>query len=81
MNEQLGGPDTFNQLQEREHPIFSILRRSFDTLKPEDQLLFMDVALFYPEEENGVYWSCNVFEWLSMVHGVSMDAIMRRVRL
>ncbi|KAG0615190.1 hypothetical protein M758_5G022300 [Ceratodon purpureus] len=43
--------DVFNRQREPHHPIFSILRKSFDTLLPEDQMLFMDVALFLPEFE------------------------------
>ncbi|KAG0562531.1 hypothetical protein KC19_9G153800 [Ceratodon purpureus] len=43
--------DIFNQSRENNHPIFSILRRSFDALSPGDQLLFMDVALYLPKLE------------------------------
>ncbi|KAG0569869.1 hypothetical protein KC19_6G122200 [Ceratodon purpureus] len=43
---QLEEEDVFNQRQEQENPVFSILRRSFDTLKFEYRMLFIDVALF-----------------------------------
>lgn len=66
------------------HPIFSILRRSFDELEDEDQLLFMDVALFdidgdYKKWRDYPIW--NFFEWLSMVHGTSVATVKRRVML
>ena len=38
--------DVFNQRREVENGVFSILRWSFDMLREEDKLLFMDVALF-----------------------------------
>jgi hypothetical protein len=41
--------DLFNLHREEEHPIFSILRKSFDILSSMDRMLFMDVALFLPE--------------------------------
>lgn len=44
------GENIFNQTREKDHPIFSILRTSFDSLSVEDQLFFMDVALFLPED-------------------------------
>jgi hypothetical protein len=47
--EQLMKLDTFNQFCEKKHPIFSILRKSFDDLSKEDQDLFMDIALFFPD--------------------------------
>jgi hypothetical protein len=67
--------DIFNLSKEIIHPIFSILRRSFDAVCEEDQLLFMDVALFTPKRlylplENS-HVACpklNVSEWLRMVH-------------
>jgi hypothetical protein len=78
--------DIFNLSKESDHPIFSILRRSFDGVSEEDQLLFMDVALFTP---NRIYmrWeylliTCsmlNVFEWLGMVHRRSAGDVIRGV--
>ncbi|KAG0562697.1 hypothetical protein KC19_9G165600 [Ceratodon purpureus] len=44
--------DIFNQSRENNHPIFSILRKSFDALSLGDQLLFMDVALYLPDEDS-----------------------------
>jgi hypothetical protein len=76
--------DIFNLSKETDHPIFSILRRSFDVVSKEDQLLFMDVALFTPRRSyvwkypRGSYvWkyqflssghTLDGFEWLGMVH-------------
>ncbi|KAG0588953.1 hypothetical protein KC19_2G280800 [Ceratodon purpureus] len=77
--------DIFNQSRENNHPIFSILRKSFDALSPGDQLLFMDVALYLPNEDpyallsaqlfGGAY---NVFDWLLVVHNFQRnDDVMR----
>jgi hypothetical protein len=80
--------DIFNLLEESDHPIFSILRRSFDAVSEEDKLLFMDVVLFIPTRFH-LAWkktsiSCahklNVFEWLGMVHGRSTSNVIRGVR-
>ena len=81
-NLQFDEVDIFNPLREKEHPIFSVLRKSFDTLLPEDQLLFMDAALFYPERSFFLReWEpINIFDWLSMMHGLSVDVVKRRVR-
>lgn len=70
---------TFNHSQQTKHPIFQILRKSFDYLSTEDKLLFMDVALFYPRGHwrKGNY----LFEWLSRVHQTSVDDVKWRVRL
>jgi hypothetical protein len=72
--------DLFNLHREEEHPIFSILRKSFDILSSMDRMLFMDVALFLPGER---FLNLNMtsFEWLSMVHGTNVRDIMERVRL
>lgn len=62
--------DIFNQSKENNHPVFSIVRKIFDALSPEDQLLFMDVALFLP----GITYAQVVsvqFQWLGMVHGLA----------
>ncbi|KAG0570086.1 hypothetical protein KC19_6G137500 [Ceratodon purpureus] len=87
---QLEEEDVFNQRQEQEHPVFSILRRSFDTLKFEYRMLFMDVALFDIgpfSRRNGVIicnwdeWTTwyNMFEWLRMVHGISTEELKKRL--
>lgn len=60
--------DIFNQSREDSHPMFSILRKSFDTLALEDQMLFMDVALFLPYYRLRIECGWSVFEWLGMVH-------------
>lgn len=72
--------DPFNQYQEegKVHPIFSILGRSFETLKPNVKLLFMDVALYLPQKSAHKF-NMNIFEWLSMVHGASVRHIMTKV--
>jgi hypothetical protein len=71
--------DIFNLSNERDHPIFSILRRSFDVVSKEDQLLFMDVALFTPFPYAHFSHKLNVFEWLGMVHRRSADNVIRGV--
>ena len=81
-NLQFDEMDIFNQLREKNHPIFSILRKSFDTLLLEDQLLFMDAALFCPERSFFLreWVPINIFDWLSMMHGLSVDVVKKRVR-
>ncbi|KAG0621673.1 hypothetical protein M758_3G039500 [Ceratodon purpureus] len=75
--------DFFNPFREPEHPVFSILRKSFDALNAQDQLLFMDAALFVPysiggyDDFYGYKW--NVFEWFGMVHGISMNTVIARL--
>ena len=79
--------DIFNLSKEVDHPIFSILRRSFDAVSEEDKLLFMDVALFTPNHFGlrskygfrGSHYMHNVFEWLGMVHRRSVDDVVRGV--
>ncbi|KAG0588935.1 hypothetical protein KC19_2G279700 [Ceratodon purpureus] len=71
--------DIFNQSRENNHPIFSILRKSFDGLSPGDQLLFMDVALYLPNKDvNYRKVEYSVFEWLGMVHNFQrVDDVIR----
>lgn len=75
---QLKELDTFNQFRSSKHPIFSILRKSFDTLLPKDKMLFMDVALFLPQAG---WYNYNVSNWLSMVHGTSVRSVREGVSL
>ncbi|KAG0601931.1 hypothetical protein M758_11G148700 [Ceratodon purpureus] len=78
--EQLMTVDTFNQFCDRKHPIFSILRTGYDNLKSQDdQDLFMDIVLFSPEDDK-YETRTNVFEWLSMVHGKSINTIITKVK-
>lgn len=66
--------DTFEmELSKNKHPIFSILRTSYDSLSLKAQMLFMDVALFLPCEQYqswhwGCFLKCNLLDWLGMVH-------------
>ena len=91
---QLNEADVFSPRQKRENPGFSILRRSFDRLMDEDRLLFMDVALFnvggVRRSSRGLMgqlmgqfygMSMNILDWLSIVHGSSVEAVKRRVSL
>jgi hypothetical protein len=71
--------DTFNPIRQNEHPLFSILRWSYDALQREpDQLIFMDAALFFPRFIND--WSGLVPKWsildrLSLVLRIIVDAV------
>lgn len=73
----------FGQTLSRDkHPIFSILRTSYHSLPEDAQMLLMNTALFLPSH---VFWSWdkykwNLFDWLSMVHGSSVDKLMKQVR-
>jgi hypothetical protein len=76
---KLNGIDPFNQYQENDdmHPIFSILGSSFKSLNEENQFLFLDAAIFHPILE---FWKpIDLFRWLSIVHGKSIDVIKTRV--
>ena len=52
--------NTFNLSRRKEHPVFSILRSSFDSLLEEDQLLFLDVAFCLPD--NRMVFPCSWME-------------------
>ena len=71
--------DVFNQSNESEHhPIFSVLRRSFDALPVPDKLLFMDVALFLPQ--HNLFIDVNILKWLGMVHRIGrLEDVRNRV--
>lgn len=75
--------DLFNPFREPKNPVFSILRKSFDALNAQDQLLFMDAALFVPYSIGGydydLGYKWNVFEWFGMVHGISVNTVIERV--
>lgn len=75
--------DTFNPIRQSKHPIFSILRWSYDCLRRDDQLIFMDVALFFPKFVNdwhGLIPKWNVLDWLSLVHEKNVVAVKFLVR-
>jgi hypothetical protein len=67
--------DTFNLSRQKEHPVFSILRISFDSLKEEDQLLFLLIALVLPNKPYGSFHPVLAMEWLGMVHGKEANDI------
>ncbi|KAG0603716.1 hypothetical protein M758_10G116000 [Ceratodon purpureus] len=80
--EQLMNIDIFREkLTRDEHPIFSILRISYDSLSEDVQMLFMDTALFLPSHPFlpiHIYkW--NIFDWLSTVHGTSVGEVMKQL--
>jgi hypothetical protein len=78
--DKLNELDPYNPYNEKVHPIFSILGRSFEILKQEDQFMFMDVAIYFPVTVlASLEGSLNVFEWLSMVHGKSLCVIKQKV--
>ncbi|KAG0562540.1 hypothetical protein KC19_9G154700 [Ceratodon purpureus] len=86
--------DTHIQVQEKEHsiysvmrkrfdehPIFSILKKSFDALSKEDQILFMDAALFYPRDSFvDPSWNISTLDWMHMVHGGNVEDIKARLK-
>ena len=84
---QLQKIDTFERelLSEKKHPIFSVLRTSYDSLPHDAQMLFMDVALFLPCEQYqswywGCYLKCNLLDWLAMVHTLKVKDLLDEVR-
>ncbi|KAG0556528.1 hypothetical protein KC19_11G060100 [Ceratodon purpureus] len=68
--------DIFNRTGEKDHPIFSVLRKSYDVLSSEDQLILLtDVALLLPSSR---YDGPNLnLQWLGMVRGTSVDDVVR----
>jgi dsDNA-binding SOS-regulon protein len=83
-SKQLSDTDIFNPNRIQNHPIFSILRTSYDSLIYEDQLLFLDVAIFVPIRISTgykirFYW--NFIEWLCMMHKSSIQGMKKQVRL
>ena len=58
------GEGTSKERMEVTHHIFSILRSSFDSLMPDDKMLFMDIGLFIPLFFDGE----EVLDWLRIVH-------------
>jgi hypothetical protein len=78
--DKLNELDPYNPYNEKVHPIFSILERSFEVLKQEDQFMFMDVAIYFPKRGwTSTVKRYNVFEWLSIVHGKSLCVIKQKV--
>ncbi|KAG0559593.1 hypothetical protein KC19_10G116800 [Ceratodon purpureus] len=80
--EQLKNIDVFKEkLTKDEHPIFSILRTSYDSLSEDVQMLFMDTALFLPSHPFLPFdmYKWNLFDWLSTVHGTSVGEVMKQL--
>lgn len=77
--------DTFEkELSQKKHPIFSILRTSYDSLDDAAKTLFMDVALYLPCTQYqswhwGCFLRCNLLDWLSMVHGSKVKEMLNQV--
>lgn len=78
--------DTFEkELSQKKHPIFSILRSSYDSLTDAAKTLFMDVALYLPCTQYqswhwGCFLRCNLFDWLSMVHGSKVKEMLNHLK-
>ncbi|XP_073386640.1 disease resistance protein Roq1 isoform X2 [Physcomitrium patens] len=72
-------PDKFNLLGETTHRVFSVLKRSYNSLREDDQLFFMDVALYTPEKYIFLEVPGNIFYWLSMVHNLEVTQVRRRL--
>ena len=69
--------DVFNCRREKEHLLFGILKKSFESLLDEDKMLFMDVALFLPKLGRGFV---SPYKWLSMIYEGTKQRIMELVR-
>ncbi|KAG0615814.1 hypothetical protein M758_5G068900 [Ceratodon purpureus] len=78
--------DTFEKaLSQKKHPIFSILRTSYESLDDEAKMLFMDVALFLPCVQYqswhwGCFLKCNLYDWLGMVHGSKVKEMLNQLK-
>jgi hypothetical protein len=66
---------------QRQHPIFSVLRLSYDNLpSSKHKRIFLDVALCAPRKQDNTSASVNeVCKWLSMVYCVGGDEILEFV--
>jgi hypothetical protein len=71
---QLRNIDMFSHLNDSKHPIFSILRKSFDLLNCEHQMVFMDLALLKSRSE-----SLYKQDWLSMIHELPIEDVENMV--
>lgn len=93
--EILDNLDAFNLHGDDENEIDSILRSTFDGLKFEDQLLFIDAAIFYPvymflgisyardfkrEEGRKYERDINIMKWLNLLYRQPEYHIKERVR-
>lgn len=74
--------ERFNHFLERAHPIIHILRRGYDALLDDDQLLFMDVALFKPFQQSafGKTEVYRTYKWLSVVHKSEVNSLKAQVQ-
>ncbi|KAG0584041.1 hypothetical protein KC19_3G180800 [Ceratodon purpureus] len=79
----------FNYLQEEQNPVFSILRSSFDRLRPMDQSLFMDLIIYYPTRQDLMKWLSliiynpkrqDLMEWLGLLYNQDLREIESRVQ-
>jgi hypothetical protein len=76
---QLRSIDMFSHLNDTKHPIFSILRKSFDSLNHEQRMVFMDLALLNTLSENYVVAGLNKRDWLSMVYELPVEDVKNMV--
>jgi hypothetical protein len=72
---QLRSIDMFSHLNDTKHPIFSILRKSFDSLNHEQRMLFMDLALNIPSDSGALGAGFNKLDWLSMVYELPVEDV------
>lgn len=69
----------FNQFNERQHPVFSVLRQGYDWLCPEQQHMFLDLALNIVPQS--AWYNNSVWEWLSVMYKISQDDVKEKVSL
>lgn len=70
----------FNYFSEEKHPLFSLLRQGYDSLKPKEQHLFLDLALFVtPATEYGSMEGLDIAKWLKCVYMCERDSLVRSV--
>ncbi|KAG0598142.1 hypothetical protein M758_12G049500 [Ceratodon purpureus] len=70
---QLCNIDTFNQLKDRRHPVFSILRNSYDSLDRRLQMVFMDLALLVTDAYDDPHTGWTRRDMLCKVHEAAVE--------
>ncbi|KAG0553984.1 hypothetical protein KC19_12G053800 [Ceratodon purpureus] len=72
---QLRNIDTFNQLKDKRHPVFSILRNSYDSLDRKHQMVFMDLALVVTPGYDNPFLGWTRRDMLCVVHEASVEDV------
>lgn len=74
-----GKGEKFNMFKDRTHPIFSVLRLGYDALCPEEQHIFLDLALFISlfkgYGRSPRHWYLDWLARMGVLHGKTKDEV------